>query len=220
MKLLTSIFCRGFVFETSTSESEGAILVLPQGAYRKNLGTGMNNYLTSAVVEAWYTYAIKVRGCGVQNGDIRLVYGCDKATSWGTATFSDTMGHPTSLKFGMKEDMPYHTYRWVCNGTTNVQTRVGLSMDKNGDGMVKNQCVFLRTMNPRFSEENWRNIQNSAVQVGLDSPMETLDGTYANGTLNNTLPVTRSSELGNLNKGAVSTPVSLVPSHQIDCTLD
>jgi len=219
MKSLTGIFCRGFVFETSTSESEGAILVLPQGAYRKNLGTGMNNYLTSAVVEAWYKYAVEVRGCDVQNGDIRLVYGCDKATSWGIATFSDKIGHPTSLKFGMKEDIRYHTYQWVCNGTTNVQTRVGLSVDKNGDEMVKNQCVFLRTINARFSEESWKRIQHSAIQARLDSPLVTVNGHCVNGTLDNTLPVTF-PELGDLNKSSVGTPVLCHHTELITRSLD
>ena len=84
MKLLIHCFCRGLVFETSTSGSEGAILVLPRGAHCENIELE-TSYLTLTVVEAWYRYAINC-GCDVQNGDIRLVYGCDKATSWGIAT--------------------------------------------------------------------------------------------------------------------------------------
>lgn len=84
----------------------------------------------------------------------------------------------------MKEDTPYHTYQWICNGTTNVQTRVGLSVDKNANGMVKNQCVFLRTVNAQFSEKHWREIQRSAVHIGHDSEsMGTATGSPGLGNL-------------------------------------
>ena len=66
------------------SGSEGAILIMPEGAVSEDLENlrGFREY-ASANMKMWYRYIISTRGREVKNGDVRLVIGCDKATSWG-----------------------------------------------------------------------------------------------------------------------------------------
>jgi len=104
-----------------------------------------------------------VRGRDVQNGDIRLVYACDKAASWGIATFSGVEGNTTSLAFETN-DRPSgsHTYNWTCNGSANTHMRVGPSVEEDA---VRNQCLFLRTWNAQLSDTSWRRMQGVLVQA-------------------------------------------------------
>ncbi|KAF9045013.1 hypothetical protein BJ165DRAFT_1369952, partial [Panaeolus papilionaceus] len=62
------------------SSSEGAVLALPEGAKSYDLREGVvswTNYMR-ANLSHWYKYAIGTLECSVQNGDIRLITGCDK----------------------------------------------------------------------------------------------------------------------------------------------
>jgi len=124
----------------------------------------MKDYMTPSTVQNWYRYAMDVRGRDVQNGDIRLLYGCDKAASWGIATFSTVEGNTTSFVFNETKDCPSgsHTYCWTCNGSANTHTRVGPSVE---EGAVQNQCIFLQTWNAQLSAESWRRMQGILVQA-------------------------------------------------------
>jgi len=156
-------------FEMSASDS--AILVMPKGAYRKAVKSirNMRDYMTPSTIESWYKYAVKVRGRDLQNGDIRLVYACDKAPSWGIATVSGTNGRPVSLTF--KEVKDQGTYEWEYNGTADIARRVGPCRDENRDldGVVHNQCLFLRTLNAQFSDQRWKEIE---IELSLASRMK------------------------------------------------
>ena len=157
-------FNRALVFETSASE--GAILVLPEGADRKVVRSlkSMKDYMTPSTVQNWYRYAMDVRRRDVQNGDIRLVYGCDKAVSWGIATFSSVEGNTTSFAFNKANDCPSgsHTYNWACNGSANTHMRVGPSVKEEA---VQNQCLFLQSWNALLSTDSWRRMQWVRVQA-------------------------------------------------------
>ncbi|KAJ7889645.1 hypothetical protein B0H13DRAFT_1626682, partial [Mycena leptocephala] len=68
----------------------GAVLALPHGAHLdklENIET-MRRYATKHA-ESWYKYANETRGRGLVNGSLYLVTGCEKAQSWGMATFHD-----------------------------------------------------------------------------------------------------------------------------------
>ena len=71
-----------------SSASEGAVLAMPKGAQAQDLAniSIFRRYL-SLNEENWYRYVNGVRGREAKNGDVRLVIGCDKASSWGVATF-------------------------------------------------------------------------------------------------------------------------------------
>jgi len=119
----------------------------------------MKDHMTPSTVESWYQFA-KDRGRVLENGDIVVVYKCDKAPSWGIAAFSSTEGQTTSLIFEeMNRD--HATYNWVCDGAANTQMKVGPSADENSDfpGVVHNQCIFLGALNARLSDRRWRELQ-------------------------------------------------------------
>ncbi len=135
---------------------------MPQGAHRKEVKSTktMRAYMTPSTIKSWYKYAMEVRGRQLQNGDIRLVYACDKAPSWGIATLSGTDGHPVSLTFKEVKDNQGRccTYKWEYSGTADIARRVRPSRDENRDlgGVVDNQCLFLRTLNAQFSDKTWK----------------------------------------------------------------
>ncbi|KAF9560915.1 hypothetical protein CPC08DRAFT_664962, partial [Agrocybe pediades] len=70
--------------------SEGAILVMPEGAISYDFENipKLRKYI-AANLESWYRYANGPRGREAKNGDLRIVIGCDKSTSWGMATMSN-----------------------------------------------------------------------------------------------------------------------------------
>ena len=95
---MTHLNCREIVFESSASE--GAILTMPQGAHAEHLAnvSKFRQYL-SANAESWYRYVNDERGREARNGDVRLVIGCDKASSWGMATFANSTAQDFRLRF-------------------------------------------------------------------------------------------------------------------------
>jgi len=110
----------------------------------------MKDYMTPSTIQNWYRYAMDVRGREVENGDIRLVYACDKAASWGIATFSSVEGNTTSFAFNQTKDFQSgsHTYNWTCSGSVNTHMRVGPSVEEEA---IRNQCIFLQTWNVQLS---------------------------------------------------------------------
>ncbi|KAF8956508.1 hypothetical protein BDZ97DRAFT_1616431, partial [Flammula alnicola] len=71
----------GLCFETSASE--GAILTMPEGAISQDL-ENIPRFRAYAAkhVDNWYRFVNGPRGREAKNGDVRLVVGCDKTTSW------------------------------------------------------------------------------------------------------------------------------------------
>ncbi|KAF9533806.1 hypothetical protein CPB83DRAFT_409637 [Crepidotus variabilis] len=91
INVLDSVSSGGLTFQTRALE--GAILAMPYGATSHDLTNRrlLQDYM-SKNLEQWYIYANHERGRQARNGDIRLVYGCDKASSWGIATFKYEQG--------------------------------------------------------------------------------------------------------------------------------
>ena len=155
-------------------------MVLPQGSSRKFVKSlrRIRDYMTPSNIQSWYQYA-RNRGREVENGDIVIVYKCDKAFSWGIATVSSTEGRTTSLTFkqadGNHPTTP--THNWQCDGTANTQMRVGPAPNENSDFFeaVKNQCVFLHTLNARLSDRSWRKLEQhigAKVDEGLHEDVQ------------------------------------------------
>ena len=99
-ELRTLSLCSDIVFESSASE--GAILTMPQGARSQDLGNlARFREYAAANVANWYRFVNGPRGREAKNGDVRLVVGFDKTTSWGIATFANqTQQNSCRLKFG------------------------------------------------------------------------------------------------------------------------
>jgi len=116
--------------------------------------------------ESWYSYA-NGPGMGhlVRNGDLCLVIGCDKTTSWGIMTFSNSLEQTTS-RFQFQpvtsSDSTGRHYTWEHSGTAD-SPRVG----PGGGQSSRNQCLFVRYLNiklragvgPGFNEPTGAQIQ-------------------------------------------------------------
>ncbi|KAJ7922292.1 hypothetical protein B0H13DRAFT_1477925, partial [Mycena leptocephala] len=67
---------------------KGAVLALPHGAHLEKLENlvSMRQYAAKHA-ESWYKYVNETRGRGLVNGSLYLITGCEKAKSWGMASF-------------------------------------------------------------------------------------------------------------------------------------
>ena len=113
----------------------------------------MEKYI-AANAKSWYEY-VEGDDCGrkIENGDIRVVVGFDKVSSWGIATFASNVEELIRFEFkGVNERPASHMYMWDCVGSVNG--RVGpqdeeirdLVLEPNAPPL-RNQCVFVRTLN-------------------------------------------------------------------------
>ncbi|KAF8964089.1 hypothetical protein BDZ97DRAFT_1817925 [Flammula alnicola] len=153
----------GLTFETSASE--GALLTMPDGATSSDLrNISRFRHYASANAESWYRFANGPLGCEAKNGDIRLVVGCDKATAWGMATFSNlTEQNDFRLKFkSTTQNSSDPMYYWEYSGSADVRAgpdsweiEVLRRDDPDRPITYKNQCLFIRTLNPTLREDVW-----------------------------------------------------------------
>ncbi|KAF8802246.1 hypothetical protein BYT27DRAFT_6773812 [Phlegmacium glaucopus] len=154
----------GLIFESSASE--GAILTMPEGAFQEELGN-LSRFRDYVAVHAtdWYKFVNGPRGREAQNGDVRVVVGCDKTTSWGMATFANTSSAQESnfrLKFhplGGQQQPQRSGYAWEHSGVAEV--RVGPEPGENEElgeippHQFRNQCLFMRTLSITLSDSVW-----------------------------------------------------------------
>jgi len=165
-KLLTRRGCRRITFESSASE--GAILIMPHGAHTESLNNTLRfQRYVSANAESWYKYVNDIRGREARNGDVRLVVGCDKASSWGMATFSNSTAQNFHMTFKAADEIgSSHSSEWECSGV--VEARSGpdpeeteelrLTDDSGYSGVYKNQCLFVRTLNCTLRDGAWKKL--------------------------------------------------------------
>ena len=148
---------------------------MPQGAYHedlKNISRFRDYALTHA--ESWYKYANGPCGREIGNGELHMVTGCDKTTSWGIATYSHLQskrpeGSVTLLTFedaGERHSRRplYPTYAWDYKGT--VEAKVGPEEDeimdlvgRVGSAPPRNQCTFVRSLTPAIGQGDWERLQ-------------------------------------------------------------
>ena len=149
------------VFESSASE--GAVLAMPQGAQAQDVANVsiFRRYL-SRNAENWYRYINNVRRREASNGAVRLVIGCDKASSWGVATFSNLTKRNCSLKFRTSSETELgQKYVWDCSGM--VEARAGpdpqeMEMLTVQSGAPLNQCLFVRTLDATLHDDTWHKL--------------------------------------------------------------
>jgi hypothetical protein len=172
----------GVVFESYASE--GAILTMPKGAR----STDLANYArfreyAAANVADWYKFANGPRGREAKNGDVRLVVGFDKTTSWGIATFANqtlSQQNGCQLRFSPCEEgrlmSSASTYSWQYSWATEVQvgpssTQINeLKRDSDPpDVQFENQCLFVRTLNATLSDHVWADIHSGLGPVHVNA---------------------------------------------------
>ncbi len=128
---------------------KGAILVLPDGGARYDV-LNLSQFRSYAArnAHAWYQFANIVCGREAVNGSLYLVTGCDKACSWGAASFfnpADTRYF--SLKFlvgGVAEGNIKLGYSWKSTSSADVRAYPDGESTYFVDSLRPNQCVFLR----------------------------------------------------------------------------
>ena len=143
---------------------------MPDGAFQEELGN-LYKFRDYVAVHAanWYKFINgPLRGREAQNGDVRVVVGSDKTTSWGMATFTNTSSAQQSnfrLKFSplRGQQQPQHNastaYAWEHSG--DAQVRVGPEPGENEElgetptRQLRNQCLFMRVLTVTLSDSLW-----------------------------------------------------------------
>ena len=130
------------------------------------------------------------RGREIGNGELHLVTGCDKTTSWGIATYShlqsnrpeDNVSHLRFNPVGNERQdrhPSYTTYEWDYEGV--AEAKFGPEEDElvdlglNGSVPPRNQCTFIRSFTPALSDDEWERVQSKVAssvkdQASMRSP--------------------------------------------------
>ena len=196
------------MLEFESSASEGAILAMPDATFQSNLKNLDRFYQHIGIhAESWYQYANGPdMGRRLNNGDLCLVIGCDKTTSWGIATFSNSLT-TSQLQFrrvGSSGD-PEPSYTWEHSGTAD-SPRVGPSRR----GAIPNQCLFVRYLSFKLSERAWPGLRDpTGVQIRMESHESTNPGSRQSNPSNLSAPRTFSSILSHV--------LRLIPGFNTDC---
>ena len=100
---------------TSAATTEGAVLILPEGASREDLRGYQAQFRQYTIENAlrWYQFANQRLDRDIPNGSLILVTGRDMAFSWGIASFSD-------VSSDMEVELTFRpsysgTYSWETN---------------------------------------------------------------------------------------------------------
>jgi hypothetical protein len=123
---------------------QGAVLALPDGSHLQKLGNLENMRAYAAKhAESWYKYVNGPRGRGLANGDLYLVTGCEKARSWGMASYHHTRDE---FEFNFKPTAAanaiHQTYRWSgTHGRKNPATRKSYNPPSTNEPV--NQTTFI-----------------------------------------------------------------------------
>ena len=157
-----SFVARDFIFETS--DNKGAVLMMPDGALSQDLlnRKSLNKYIAKNAKQ-WYEYTTNTRGREIDNGDIRVVVGVDKVSSWGIATFASNAEERVRLEFKGTDDRAVtKTYMWNCAGACGrvgplEEEMRGLSQETD-ENLLRNQSVFVRTLNFSLSGRTWEEL--------------------------------------------------------------
>jgi len=170
---------------------------MPDATFQSNLNDLDRFYQhIGAHAESWYRYA-NGPGMGrrLNNGDLCLVIGCDKTTSWGIATFSNS-STTCRLQFRRVASSgdPGHSYTWEHSGTAD-SPRVGPSRR----ALFPNQCLFIRYLTFKLSERAWPGSRDpSGVEIRMESHQSTTPGSKQSNPPNQRSSRTFSSTLSDL----------------------
>ncbi|KAJ6574392.1 hypothetical protein B0H19DRAFT_1341646 [Mycena capillaripes] len=117
---------------------QGAVLALPRGAHLQKLENldAVREY-AAAHAESWYKYINGPRGRRLTYGSLYLVTGCEKAQSWGMASFH-SIGHEFQLDFKPTPG-PHSTgpYKWSGNPAQKKR------FDRSPINGASNQTTFI-----------------------------------------------------------------------------
>ena len=155
------------------SDSDGALLVMPQGAHDEDLrNISRFRDCASLHAESWYQYANGPCGREIGNAELHLVTGCDKTTSWGIAAYSHAQSKRaeddvTLLNFNVSNEARHSlspTFVWDQQGA--ADTKAGPEDDELIDPPevhavrpLRNQCTFIRSLTLALGDDEWERLQ-------------------------------------------------------------
>ena len=149
---------------------------MPNGAYHEDL-LSLEKFLSvkSKDVVEWYRFTIGTRRRHIKNGQLRLVTGCDKTSSWGIATYSDLRG-PATLSLAADSTQPPVEYTWNYEGRVTANLKAGPKSEESLDSAgreeyppdSRNQCTFLRSFTFTLAEDVWKEMLSTVTQDGSD----------------------------------------------------
>jgi hypothetical protein len=163
-------------FAFQSTGRDGAVLVMPDGAIAEDLNKYklMNQYIAENA-KRWYDYVVSDE-CGVQaeNGDIRVVVGMDKVSSWGMVAFKGTNDEEPPRRFEFKDDERKESHSKKYKWDRIVAGRVGPAEEEirnlvrtdDNTSPLRNQCVFVRTLNISVSGKAHNELAVHEIRAG------------------------------------------------------
>ncbi|KAF5310136.1 hypothetical protein D9619_010570 [Psilocybe cf. subviscida] len=155
---------------------ETAVLMIPEEtrAVRMHVTMPLRKYIEENIA-VWYKFVKHTLGREVENGDLRVVYSCRKSSGFGIATaFNTDQREKTQLTFSVDStwaDISGCPYRWSHTGTAEV--KAGPSRQENYDisstEPVRNQCLFVSTIDTKVSAEIWRHIEELGIGIATEA---------------------------------------------------
>ncbi|KAF5312321.1 hypothetical protein D9619_002402 [Psilocybe cf. subviscida] len=164
--------------------TEGAVLMIPENIHTTKLKMTirLRKYVKENIAE-WYRFVKHTLGHDIENGDLRVVYGCRKSSGFGIATaFNTGRRENTRLTFSVEgpwTDSSRCPYRWSHTGSAEV--KAGPSGEDHVEVLstepVRNQCLFVNTIDARVSAETWKYVElNTVAQMMPNSTREPNSG--------------------------------------------
>ena len=160
---------------------------MPEGAYHEDLRNrkAFKDYATRNAA-SWYQFVNGPLGCELGNGELHLVTGCDKTTSWGIASYNNNMQSdrtqdgPVLTFLTVTGDHRYPlrtTYSWEHDGMAEAKTWPEPDFDSGEDASrsswttrLCNQTTFIRSFTIAVSDTIWKNLPfNLASEVETDT---------------------------------------------------
>lgn len=160
---------------------------MPEGAHHEDLRNlkAFRDY-ASRNAASWYQFVNGPRGCELGNGELHLVTGCDKTTSWGIASYNNNMQSdrtedgPVLTFLTVAGDHRYPlrtTYSWEHDGMAEAKTWPEPDLDSGEDASesswttrLRNQTTFIRSFTIAVSDAIWNNLPfNLASEVETDT---------------------------------------------------
>ncbi|KAF8171639.1 hypothetical protein BJ912DRAFT_995275 [Pholiota molesta] len=146
----------------SSTEQEGGIIILPDGAFREDMiNTDRIHEYAKRHAPYWYQDVNGYGGVVHTNGSLFLVTGCDKANDWAIASFPYYSGTKTQLDLQYTQQ-PDFGPPWVDHSTARTDfyaPSTSKSIPTNADS--RHQCIFVRGMRISLSLKSW----NEAMPV-------------------------------------------------------
>jgi len=154
---------------------------MPDGAFREDLqNIALFRDFAAENAENWYRFVNGPRGRELRNGELRLITGCDKTSSWGLAAYQniqsrsdspDSLGEPL-LRFRNTSDFSDRisrtTYCWEHEGMVEVKAGPEFQVDEDmpdREARARNQCTFIRSHTIMLSEAGWARVQSTLVSA-------------------------------------------------------